>query len=342
LKNFFIRASLLAAASLTGVAALMLAPNAIAAEPTEVEKNVNEQIVDTMTKLAKGPYVGYRANHAKGIVVSGSFTPSAQAPTLSKAAHFQKSVPVIVRFSNPSGLPTMPDASPNASPHGIAIRFQLPRGALTDIVSISYNGFPVSTPEDFLSFLNAVAASGPDAPQPTPVQQFLATHPAALTFVTTAKPAPVSFATLPFFGVNAFQFTNAKGKKQYARYRIEPLAGDQALSDAQAAQAGPDYLMQELPLRIAKSPVKFRISAQLAAKDDVIDDGTVVWPNDRAQIELGILTLNAVSPDSIAAEKTLAFNPLLLVDGIAPSKDPILLARPVAYSFSVVRRLTGH
>ena len=345
MNKFFTRPCLRATSAMTllaGAVTLTLASNAIAAEAVTAEKNVNEQIVDTMTTLSKGPYVGYRANHAKGIVVSGSFTPSKQAATLSKAAHFQKTVPVIVRFSNPSGLPTMPDASPNASPHGIAIRFQLPEGALTDIVSISYNGFPVSTPEDFLSFLNAVAASGADAPKPSPVEQFLATHPAAMTFVTTPKPAPVSFATLPFFGVNAFQFTNAKGESRYARYRIEPLAGNLALSDAQAAQAGPDYLMQELPARIAKGPVKFRISAQLAAKNDVIDDGTVVWPEDRAQIELGIMTLDAMSPNSITAEKALAFNPLLLVDGIAPSKDPILLARPIAYSFSVVRRLTGH
>ena len=345
LKPFFTRPSLLAMSALSalaGVAAWTLAPNALASDQAAPEKNVNEQIVDTMTTLVKGPYTGFRANHAKGIVVSGSFTPSAQAATLSKAAHFQQTVPVIVRFSDPSGLPTMPDASPNASPHGIAIRFQLPEGALTDIVSISYNGFPVSTPEDFLLFLNSVAATRPDSPKPTPVEQFLGTHPAALKFVSTPKPAPVSFATLPFFGVNAFEFTNAKGESRYARYRIEPLAGNHALSDAQAAQAGPNYLMEELPARIAKGPVKFRISAQLAAKGDNVDDGTAVWPDERAQIELGIMTLDAVSPDSSAAEKALAFNPLLLVDGIAPSKDPVLLARPVAYSFSVMRRLTGH
>ena len=345
MKIFFTRSARLATAAATvlaGAAALTMAPNAVAADPVTREKNVNEQIVDTMTTLVHGPYAGFRANHAKGIVVSGSFTPSAQALTLSKAAHFHMTVPVIVRFSNPSGLPSMPDASPNASPHGIAIRFQLPEGALTDIVSISYNGFPVSTPEDFLTFLNAIAATRTDSPKPTPVQQFLASHPAALAFVSTPKPAPLSFATLPFFGVNAFQFTNAKGESRYARYRIEPLAGNQALSDAQAAQAGPNYLMEELPARIAKGPVKFRISAQLAGKDDIIDDDTAVWPNDRPQIELGIMTLDAVAPDSSAAEKKLAFNPLLLVDGIAPSKDPILLARPVAYSVSVVRRLTGH
>lgn len=323
----------------TAILALLAGTVALASPARAAdEKSVHEQLVDTMTVLAKGPYPGYRANHAKGIVLTGTFTPSAAAPSLSKAPHFAKAVPVTVRFSNPSGIPTLPDASPNASPHGIAIRFQLPEGALTDIVSISFNGFPVATPEDFLSFLNAVAATKPDSPKPTPVEQFLATHPAALKFVTTPKPAPVSFATLAFYGVNAFQFTNAKGATEYGRYRIEPLAGMQALSAADAAKATPNYLMDELPQRVAKGPVQFRISAQIASKDDPINDGTAVWPDSRPQIELGILSLDKMSPDSAAAEKVLAFNPLLLPDGIAPSADPVLLSRPIAYSVSVGRR----
>lgn len=320
-------------------AAFSMAPQAFAADMAESDKNVNEQIVDTMTTLVKGPYAGYRANHAKGIVVTGNFTPSSAASSLSKAPQFLKTVPVLVRFSDPTGLPTMPDASPDASPHGIAIRFQLPEGAITDIVSISFNGFPVSNPEDFLLLLNSVAATKPDSPKPSPIAQFLGSHPAAMKFVTTPKPAPASFGTLAFFGVNAFQFTNAKGESQYARYRIEPVAGRQSLSKEQVAAAAPNYLMDELPARIAKAPVQFRISAQLALKDDVINDATVVWADSNPQIELGLLSLDAVSPDSHAAEKKLAFNPLILVDGIAPSADPILLARPVAYGFSVARRM---
>ncbi|MBB5200589.1 catalase family peroxidase [Glaciimonas immobilis] len=327
---------------LSGAVLLLLASPVIAADQTTPEKNVNEKIVDTMTVLAKGPYTGFRANHAKGIVVTGTFTPSAAAPTLSKAAHFQSAVPVTVRFSDPTGVPTLPDASPNASPHGIAIRFQLPDGGITDIVSISFNGFPVANPEDFLALLTAVSSTKPDSPKPTPVEQFLATHPAAKRFVIAPKPAPVSFGTLSFYGVNAFKFTNAKGESQYARYRIEPLAGNQSLNEEQLAKAAPNYLMDELPTRLEKAPVTFRISAQLAAPGDVTDDGTVIWPDNRPQIELGVLSLTTMAADSLAIQKTLAFNPLLLVDGIAPSADPILLARPLAYSVSVRRRLSGN
>lgn len=330
----------LAAAALTIAICTMGA--ATAADQPAPEKNVHQKIVDTMHTLAKGPYVGYRSNHAKGIVVTGSFTPSAEAPSLSKAPHFLKTVPVTVRFSDPTGVPTLPDASPDASPHGIAIRFQLPDGAITDIVSISYNGFPVATPEDFLALLSAIATTKPDDAHPNKIEQFVGSHPATKTFVTTPKPAPVSFGTLAYFGVNAFQFTNAKGESQYARYRIEPVGGVESLTKEQVEKAGPNYLMEELPKRIATGPVKFRISAQIAAPGDAINDGTMVWPNDRKVVELGIMTLDAVMPDSAAAEKKLAFNPLTLVDGIAPSADPILLSRPIAYAVSVGRRMSGN
>jgi len=309
------------------------------ADDTASDKSVAEQLVDTMTTLAHGPYKGYRANHAKGIMVSGTFTPAASAKTLSKAAHLQKgSIPVLVRFSDATGVPNIPDASDNANPHGIAIRFQLPKDEYTDIVSISVNGFPAATPEEFLGFLNAVAASGPDAPKPTPVEKFLGTHPATLKFVTTPKPAPVSFATQAFYGVNAFSFTNAKGDTHYGRYRIVPLAGEKALTKEQAAKASPNYLFEELPARLKKGPAKFRISVQLAQPGDNVNDGTAVWPDDRPQVVLGTLTLKKVLPDSAQVEKTLMFSPLNLVDGIGASDDPILATRPAAYAISYGRR----
>lgn len=307
---------------------------------TTADKPVAEQLVDTMTKLAGGPHKGYRANHAKGIMVSGTFTPAISAASLSKAPHLQSvSTPVTVRFSDATGVPNIPDANGNAFPKGISIRFQLPDGTYTDIVSISVNGFPAATPEDFLGLLNAVAASGPEAPKPSPVEQFLGSHPAALKFVTTPKPAPVSFATQAFYGVNAFSFTNAKGESRYGRYQIIPLLGQQSLTAEEAAKAAPNYLMDELPARLKTAEVKYRLLVQLAEKNDVINDATAIWPDSRPQVELGVLTLKAPLPDSQQVEKKVMFSPLNLPEGIAPSEDPILLARPAAYAVSYGRRL---
>ncbi len=312
------------------------------ADDTEASKPVTEQLVNTLTKLSGGPYAGYRANHAKGIVVSGDFTPAKSAASITKASYLQsKPSDVTVRFSDPTGVPNIPDADGNSFPKGMAIRFHLPDNAYTDMVVISVNGFPAATPEDFLGLLNAVAASGPDASKPTPVEQFLGSHPAALKFVTTPKPAPVSFATEAFYGVNAFKFTNAQGKETYGRYRIEPLAGQQFLSKADADKAAPNYLMEELPARLSLDVVKFRISLQIAEAGDVVNDATVTWPDTRKVVELGTLTLRGMDPNGEQFAKTNMFNPLILVDGIAPSDDPILLARPGAYAVSYVRRLSG-
>ena len=309
------------------------------AHAAEGDKSVAEQLVDTMEQLAGGRRPGFRSNHAKGIVVSGSFAPSDTAATLSKAAHLRgKSVPVTVRFSNPGGNPAIPDNSPKANPRGMAIRFHLPDAGFTDVVVNSVNRFAAATPEEFLSFLQAVAASAGGTVKPSPLEQFLASHPKTAAFVQTPKPAPASFATSPFFGVNAFEFTNAQGVSRYGRYRITPMAGERYLSDTEVKAAGPNYLMDELPTRIERGPVSFRIAVQIAAPGDPITDATEVWPADRPEIELGVLTLDKVVPDGRQTERALAFNPLNLTDGIAPTDDPILQARPVAYAISVSRR----
>ena len=304
------------------------------------EKSLPEKLVDSFNKLSGGPHEGYRANHAKGVLAMGTFTPTDIASSLSKAPHLQSTtVPVMVRFSDGTGVPNLPDANPNASPHGIAIRFNLPDGTFTDIVAISFNGFPVSTPEDFLGLLTAVAASGPDAPKPTPIEQFLGAHPETLKFVTAPKPAAVSFATLPFYGLNAFKFTNAQGLSEYGRYQIIPVAGDQRLSDKAAEAEGPNYLMEELPMRLSSAPVKFRLIVQLAKKGDSLTDPTKVWPDDRPQVDLGEITLTGPVPNDAQVQKATMFNPLAIPDGISASEDPVLLARPGAYAVSFGQRL---
>ena len=313
----------------------VLAADAPAAQP----KPLPFALVDAFNKLSNGPHPGFRANHAKGIMVEGTFTPSPSAPSFSKAPHFLTTVPVLARFSDPTGVPTLPDADPKASPHGFAIRFTLPDGGLTDIVSLSTNSFAVATPEEFLAFLQAAAQSGPDAPKPTPIEKFLGTHPAALKFVSTPRPPPVSFATLAFYGVNAFKFTNSKGVSHYARYQIIPVAGEHALSDADAKKADPNYLMDELPQRLAHGPVKFRLLAQVANEGDSVYDPTVVWPADRKIVSLGTISLTTMVKDQVAAQKSIMFSPLNLQAGIEPSADPVLLIRPAAYGVSFSQRI---
>jgi catalase len=242
-----------------------------------------------------------RAVHAKGVTLEGTFAPSDTASGISKAPHLQKaSVPVVVRFSDFAGVPSIPDNDPHASPRGMAIKFKLPDGSETDLVAHSFNGFPSATAADFRDLLVALGSSGPNAPKPTPLDAYLA-HPRAKALLTSPKPSPESFATLPYFGVNTFKFTNAAGKATFGRYQLQPVAGAKYITDDAATKAAPDYLMNEIGQRVQKDPVKFRVALQLAGPGDKLDDPSVAWPDSRQTAELGTVTLTRVTTDKSIA-----------------------------------------
>jgi catalase len=160
-----------------------------------------------------GPHPGFRPAHAKGLMLSGTFTPARGATSLTRAPHItRESTPATARFSNSTGLPEIPDSAPDANPRGLAIRFNLADHVHTDIVSHSTDGFPTRDGYEFLEFLKAAATSGPEVPSPKPIENFLASHPAALRFVQTPKPFPSSLARDTYFAVTAFHFTNARAR----------------------------------------------------------------------------------------------------------------------------------
>src|SRR5579872_5211519 len=167
--------------------------------PTGVLGNpvLAQQLLDAFDQL-QGVHPGFRPAHAKGLMCSGVFTPSAEAAKLTRAPHANRpSTPVTVRYSNSTGLPNIPDNDPARSgPRGIAIRFHLDDHLHTDIIGHSFDGFPVRTGEEFLEFLRAAAAIG--AGRPEAMGAFLASHPNARRFVEAPKPVPASFAREAF------------------------------------------------------------------------------------------------------------------------------------------------
>ena len=304
---------------------------------TSTEK-LSEDLYDALVTLF-GSHPGFRAAHAKGIVLKGEFTPTTGASSISKAIHWQSgSTPVTIRFSNSTGLPTIPDGDPNASPRGLAIKFHLPGDAAMDIVAHSFNGFPVATAEEFLAFLRAVATTPPGAEPSDELKTFFGTHPQALAFAVAPKPAPVSFASTSYFGVNAFQFINAAGKVSLGRYFIRPTDGEHYLTAEGATAKSPDYLSQEITDRLATGPTQFTLFVQLAAPGDSTHDGSQPWPEDRSQVEIGNLKITATIADSPSAQRSLIFDPTRLTDGIELSDDPLPAARSGVYAVSYRRR----
>ena len=277
-----------------------------------------------------GLHPGFRAAHAKGIMLSGTFTPSSEAASLSRAPHINRGqTSVTVRFSDGTGIPSIPDNVPDSNPKGMAIRFHLGDHAHTDIVSHSTDGFPTRTGEDFLDFLRALATGDPSA--------FLATHPAALAFVQTPKPSPASFAKEAYFGVTAFRFINQQGLARYGRYRLVPQAGVEHLDDATAKAKDANYLLEELTRRIATASIKFDIDVQAALDGDIVNDATIHWPADRPSIHFGTIALTAKTPDDESHQRII-FDPIPRVDGIEPSDDPLLELRAAIYLLSGRRR----
>jgi len=317
--------------------AMLVASHLSASAASGDAQTTPAELVDSMNSLFGKQTYG-RAIHAKGIVLEGRFAPSREASSLSKAIHLRSGqVPVLVRFSNFAGIPTISDTDPLAAPHGMAIKFQLAGGTETDIVSHSFNGFPTSTAAEFTQLLQALGTSGPGTPAPTPADKFLATHPIAKSFLTTQAPPPVSFATLQYYGVNSFKFTNAAGQSRFGRYLIVPAAGEQSLPQQQLANADKDYLEQEIGPRVTAAPVHFVLQVQLAEAGDRIDDPSVAWPKTRPVVKLGEITVTRVVADSDAAERRLMFTPTAVLEGIEPA-DPMITMRGAAYGISYGRR----
>lgn len=303
------------------------------------EKTLPQQIADVLVQLAGGSHPGVRFTHAKGLVATGTFTPAPSAKTISRAAHLQSAaVPVTVRFSDGSGIPNIPDNNDNASPHGMAIRFALPGGAYTDIVANSHNGFFVGNGTDFLAFLKAIAATNEKSPHPSPIEQFLGTHPAALKVIVDSKPAAKSFENLDFFGNNSFVFVDAAGGKHVGRYQIIPVAGVVKLDSATATKQKPNYMFDDLRTAIAKGPVKYTLYAQMANSGDPTNDGSIVWPSDRKRVELGTISVTKVAANSDSLQKALAFSPIILTNGITLSDDSLPIIRSAVYALSVAHR----
>jgi catalase len=333
-RDFLTTASFLAAS---------MAANTVWAGQEAVKANASAAPTPTPGQMVDALHTAFgdhhvRAVHAKGIMATGTFVPSTQASTLSKASLFKvKSAPVLLRFSDFTGIPDIPDTVGDSNPRGLALKFTLPDGSTTDIVSHSFNGFPTATSAEFRELLLAIPVSGRDAPKPTALDRFLGSHPIAKTFLTTQKKPSVSYATLEYYGVNAFAFTAPSGKTIHVRYRFVPVAGEAFLTAEELAKMGPNYLSEELPERLAKAPVIYKWVAQIAEASDVIEDPSVAWPETRRLIELGTIRITGMAPDGAILDRATMFNPLNVPDGIAAA-DPMLTLREAAYPISFKHR----
>jgi catalase len=292
------------------------------------------EIVDTFYKIY-GAHPGFRVNHAKGVVAEGSFVATPGASALSRAALFNgDKIPVTVRFSNDGGIPSVADGAPS-NPKGMAIKFHMPGGAEVDMVILAIKFFPVATAEEFRDLLVALSESPADAPKPTKLDQFTASHPRFPASFGSA-PTPDSFADQEYHGIDAFIFVDKAGHRQAVRYLMTPEK-EVGLTAEQAAKKPPNFLVDDLPQRIAKKPVVFHLKVQLAAPGDQTKDPSQPWPDNRKVVDLGVLTLDKPA-DTLEVQKKLLFLPDRLTDGIEISDDRLPVIRSEVYAVAFARR----
>src|SRR2546426_984272 len=156
------------------------------------------------------------------------------------------------------------------------------------------------------------------------------------TLFRSPKPPPVSYATLAYFGINTFKFTNAGGVVTFGRYQILPISGQKFLAKEQVSKMGPDYLVDEIGERVRRGPVKLKLFLQVAEPSDKIDDPSIAWPASRKKVELGTIAITKATTESHTADKLL-FLPGAVVPGIEAA-DPMIAVRSAAYPISFARR----
>jgi len=303
---------------------------------TIANETLTQQLLEAFDQL-QGVHPGFRPAHAKGLMCSGTFTPSAEAAKLTRAPHASRaSTPVTVRYSDSTGIPNISDNDPQSSPKGIGIRFHLDEHLHTDVIAHAYDGFPVRTGEEFLEFLRAAAAFG--AGKPEVMGAFLAAHPNAKKFVEAPKHIPTSFTREAFFAGTAFKFTNSSGASRFGRFRIRPEAGTEYLSSEEAAKKSPTFLFDEIGPRLAQQPVKLGIFVQMAEAGDDVKDASTAWPANRTEIPFGTITLMARIDEQAPEQRKIIFDPLPRVDGIDSAGDPLTQVRADLYLLSGRRR----
>jgi catalase len=302
--------------------------------------DVHEQLVDAMSELY-GRHDGRRTAHAKGVWCEGTFSPTREAAELCRATALAgEPVTALVRFSSASGDPEVHDAQRSGG--GMAVKLRPEGGDEWDIVATGPPVFVARTSEDFLELLR-LRKPDPETGQPDmeKLGDYLGRHPEAQLAIqsTLGAEPPASYATVPYHSPHAFKLISAGGGETWVRWRWRPEAGEERLPDDEARAKGRDHLAAEIAERLRGGPAAFELVLQLAAADDSLTDPTELWPDDRETVVAGRLEISEVVDDPEGDGHIEVFDPMRLPDGIKPSADPILHARPRAYSVSAYRRL---
>jgi catalase len=279
-----------------------------------------------------------RASFANGRCVRGTYIPSDRAEEITKSRSFTRPSRVLARFSVEGGNPRMSDAG------NLALRgFSFSLGDAhhrSDILTQSAPVHYARTLRQMIGFLKA-RVPGPDGrPDLEAIEAFSVANPETLyqaDYVAT-HPLPPSFAGTTYWAVHAFPATNASGETHFIKFKVAPVASNDAPTKDRARARSAGVLHGDLERRIAAGDIRFSLMALLGRPDDPVLDVTIRWPDEdsREAVRLGTIVITATEANELCDASV--FNPANLAQGIGYPPDEIFAARQAAYAISLAQR----
>jgi catalase len=298
-----------------------------------------EKVVDVLSERGGNP-IGHRRNHAKGICFTGTFGANGAGARLSTAPMLAAgSYPVIGRFAIAVGNPEASDVTGRV--RSMAIDVITPDGQEWRTGMNNMPVFVASTPEAFYELTVAsdiVPATG--QPDPAAIQRYVAAHPEFAAFGHWAQTAPwtASYTDEDYNSLNAFRFVDARGVSRAVRWSMHAEQPARDTTPAELAKLGPDFLAQDLRLRLGQGALRWHLMVTVAGPGDATNDATRQWPADREQVDVGTLIIQQTQDEANGPCRDVNYDPLILPAGIRPSDDPLLAARSSTYANSFDRR----
>ena len=294
-------------------------------------------VVDAM-QATSGASPKARASFARGRCVRGTYIPSDRAEEITRSRSFTRPSRVLARFCENAGNPRVSDAG-NFALRGCSFRLGDTHHR-SDILTQSAPVHYARTLGQMLAFLNA-RLPGPDGmPDLEKIKAFSAANPETLhqARYIAAHPLPPSFAGTTYRAMLAFPATNASGETQIIKFKVAPVASNDATTKDQARARSADVLHDDLESRIASGDIRFSLVALLGRPDDPVLDVTIRWPDEDSHeaVRLGTIVITAIEANETC--DTSVFDPANLAEGIGYPPDEIFAARRAAYAISLAQR----
>jgi catalase len=282
-----------------------------------------------------GVHTGCPAIHAKGTWSQGTFVANGALARLTTAPQLAGGTHTVVsRLSNGDGRPDSPDGE--AFSLGFAVSFLGDGIPISDLMMVDSETFITNDPDEFLGFSKSNATTQTGQANVLKSGTFAAVHPKLTAAAIRKQRAPIaaSYASQKWHAVHAYLLVDADENQKPVRFSWVPVAGESYLSRDEAKKLPPNYLGDDMKSRLETDPIEFDLEVTLADDSDTLIDSTIVWPNNRARIVAGRLTLDTW----LESYSPHRFVPNRYGEGIRPSSDPLIMARTWTYQESYRRR----